>query len=242
MQLKKYKKEFTHSYALGPFPTFELLKAAPSMALEVHAHPDFNELEKLKSLCKQENVPFFAEEKSLARISEKELCWAAGVFKKTAGKLCCTLPHVVLHNPSDMGNLGTILRTLLGFGILDLAVIEPAADLYNPKVVRASMGAMFRMRTQLFESFEEYMEEFGENRELFPFMLDGKQTLSIEDCPKSPLYSLIFGNEARGLPKDFAELGRSVFIPQSPMVDSLNLAVSVAVGSFIFTSRNPIKN
>ena len=137
-----------------------------------------------------------------------------------------------------MGNLGTILRTLLGFGIKDIAIIKPAADIFNPKVIRASMGAMFRMNFCHFNSFQEYINECGEGRDIFPFMLDGKKTLSIADCPKSQKYTLVFGNEAKGLPPEFTQYGTSVFIPQSHEVDSLNLAVSVAVGSFIFTSVN----
>ena len=55
-----------------------------------------------------------------------------------------------------MGNMGTIIRTCVGFGIKNLAVIEPAVDIFNPKVVRASMGAVFHVNICRYDSFDTY--------------------------------------------------------------------------------------
>ena len=60
--------------------------------------------------------------------------------------------------PSDMGNLGTIIRTAVGFGCTDIGIISPAVDAYNPKVIRGSMGSFFKVNLQYFDSFEEYKE------------------------------------------------------------------------------------
>jgi len=145
-------------------------------------------------------------------------------------------------NPSDMGNLGTILRTALSFGIHDIALIEPCADLFNPKTVRASMGALFSLRVELFESFSAYLRAFGHSRDIFPFMLEGAAVLSPEGCPVSDKYALVFGNEATGLPPEFLQYGKSLLIAQSNEVDSLNLSISVAIGAYIFTQKNvPLK-
>lgn len=236
---KKYKKEFSHSYTLGPFPTFELLQNRPGAVRAVYYSESFREKEKLQALCGGQGVPCLLSERALERISNKEACYAAGVFEKYEQALEQDAPHVVLVNPSDMGNLGTILRTLLGFGIRDLAIVEPAADIWNPKVVRASMGALFHMRFRHFGNFEEYLRVFGENRDIFPFMLDGGTVLTPVSCPESTRYTLVFGNEATGLPPEFQTYGKSLFIDQTPEVDSLNLAVSVAIGAYLFAQRNP---
>ena len=53
--------------------------------------------------------------------------------------------HIVLVNPSDMGNLGTIIRTAVGFGFTDIGIISPAVDAYNPKVIRGSMGSFSKL-------------------------------------------------------------------------------------------------
>ena len=236
---KKYKKEFDHSYTLGPFPTFELLLHRPEQVRAVYYQEGFLEKEKLLSLCAEKKVPCLCWKKALERISQKEICYAAGEFEKYTGALRKEVPHVALVEPADMGNLGTIERTLLGFGIRDLAIIgNSAADLWNPKAVRASMGALFQLEVQWFPDFPAYLKEYGEGRSVFPFMLDGGTVLTPESCPVARQYTLVFGNEASGLPPEFQGYGQSLFIDQTSAVDSLNLAVSVAVGTYVFTQKN----
>lgn len=235
---RKYKKEFAFSYALGPFPAFEAVKSAPENVLAVYLQEDFRDKEKLELLCRAKQIPVLYSAKALRRISDKDICYAAAVICKRTKPLE-NEPHVVLVNPSDMGNLGTILRTLLGFGIRNLAVIEPAADLFHPKVIRASMGALFHMRTENFPDFDSYRRRFAD-RDFFPFMLDGAVALTPESCPHSSRFSLIFGNEASGLPPEFRHVGQSLFIPQTEWVDSLNLAVAVGIGSYLFTQNSAV--
>lgn len=236
---KKYKKEFSHSYTLGPFPTFELLLHRPERAKAVYYDDSFREKEKLQALCRSANVPCLCSRRALDRVSQKEICYAAGEFEKYPGALRKGVPHVALVEPADMGNLGTIQRTLLGFGIRDLAIIgQSAADVWNPKAVRASMGALFQLEIETFPDFPAYLAKYGEGRSIFPFMLDGGTVLTPESCPKAERYTLVFGNEASGLPPEFQTYGQSLFIAQTDAVDSLNLAVSVAVGAYLFTQRN----
>jgi TrmH family RNA methyltransferase len=68
-------------------------------------------------------------------------------------------------------------------------------------------------------------------------MLDGARPLAEVAKEAKPPYSLVFGNEQTGLPSEFQSLGQSVFIPQSDLVDSLNLAVAVSVGAYAFSQR-----
>ena len=84
---KKYKKEFSYSYALGPFPTFELLRHRPREVLAVYCREDFHDREKLFALCEKEGVPCAYGERTLERIAQKEICYAAGVFQKYEGAL-----------------------------------------------------------------------------------------------------------------------------------------------------------
>lgn len=235
---KKYKKEFEHSYTLGPFPTFELLKHRPEAARAVYMDQRFRDAEKLAQLCAQLGVPCYTWDKALERISQKEVCYAAGEFIKYDGHLRQGAPHVALVEPADMGNLGTIERTLLGFGIRDLAVIGGGADLWSPKAVRASMGAVFQLEIEFYEDFPAYQQAHGDGRDIFPFMLDGGTVLTPESCPKSDCYTLVFGNEAAGLPAEYQHYGKSLFIDQTDAVDSLNLSIAVGVGTYLFTQKN----
>lgn len=235
MQVKKYKNDFNYSYTLGPFPSFELISSMPENVLSVYASEKFNDKEKLENLCKEKGIEFAISDKQLSKISDKELCYAAAVFKKYKQSLNIEKSHIVLHNPADMGNIGTIIRTALAFSFKDLAIIKPCADIFNPKAVRASMGAMFKLNIELFDSFDDYNKKYGQNRELFPFMLSSKKNITLDKVPKSNKFSLIFGNESRGLPQEFEDIGTPIFIPQSDEVDSLNLSISVALGIYQFS-------
>ena len=172
-------------------------------------------------------------DKALSRISGKENCFAAAVVEKRYEELKPGR-HVVLHHISDAGNLGTVLRTALGFGYRDIAVIRPAADGYDPRVIRASMGAIFSLRVKEYDDFDAYRREFP-GQMLYPFMLDG--SVMLEEAVQSlPPYesSLIFGNEGAGLPALFAQMGKPVRIPHSGDIDSLNLSIAAAIGMYAF--------
>ena len=125
--------------------------------------------------------------------------------------------------------MGTIIRTCAGFGITDIAVVPPAVDMYDPKTVRASMGARARVRMELFESFEEYEKRFPGNH-IYPFMLDGS-TLLQNTKIESP-FSLVFGNEASGLPQKFQKKGHPIRIEHTNNIDSLNLPTAAGIAVF----------
>lgn len=235
-QIKPYKKESEYSYTLGAFPTYELIKSRPEHIRKILIDSSFTDQDNLIHLCRDNKIPFEYNNKLIDRLSDKENCYVAGIFDKYTCRLHTDKPHIVLVNPSNMGNLGTILRTAVGFGIYDIAVILPGADIFNPKTVRSSMGALFRLNFCQYDSFEEYRAHFKEH-EIFTFMLNGEKPLTLKDCPKADLFSLVFGNEATGLDDSFLQVGTSIMIPQSPDVDSLNLTIAVGIGAYVFMNR-----
>ena len=235
--LKKYMKKFPYSYTLGAFPTFELLKnqAEHVDAVYLHSQMDSPTLDQeIRQLCAEKHVRCIVSDKIVEKLREKENCYVVGVFNKYEQQLKKDTNHIVLVNPSDMGNMGTIMRTSLGFGIRDLAIIQPAVDIFNPKVLRASMGAVFQMNCRYFNSFEEYEAEYGQ-RDLYPFMLDGKQYLQTLQRDPARRFSLIFGNEATGLDASFQNVGESIMIRHNAQIDSLNLSMAVGIALYEFT-------
>ena len=233
--IKPYNTHDSHSYALGLYPCFSLLEHCPSCAtrLLISDKAEGEGVEKLRTQCSTLGIREEIAPKALQRISGKANCYAGLVFEKQEGALCPSLPHVVLHNPMDEGNVGTILRTLLGLGLQDIAIIRPAVDPFEPRVVRATMGALFAMRIRTYPSFEVYREEFP-THSLYPFMLDGDKSLDEVAPTHTSPYTLIFGNEGKGLPAHFASLGQAVRIAHNDKIDSLNLAVAVAIGAYAF--------
>ena len=235
--LEAYSRDLPYSYALGLFPASELMRKRPELArrlLVASRAEDSEGLRALRALCAAHHVREENADRVLSRISGKENCFAAVVFDKFEGKLNAEGCHLALHHPSDKGNLGTMLRTALGFGYRDIAIIRPAADAFDPHVVRASMGAIFGLNVRYYDDFAAYRADFPQHM-LYPFMLDGSLPLP-QACraAKAP-WSLVFGNEATGLPPRFAQLGQPVRIPQSDAIDSLNLAIAVSVAAYAFT-------
>ncbi|GAE29531.1 TrmH family RNA methyltransferase [Halalkalibacter hemicellulosilyticus] len=235
-KLKIYKKGYDYSYTIGTYPTIELLKARPHSVRELIIHSKLEDLSVIESMC-DNKISITYNDKVFSRLGVNDKCLVLGVFQKYGMQLNKSRPHIVLVNPSDKGNIGTIIRTVLGFGYRDIAIITPAADIWDPKTIRASMGAFFKMNITCFNNFHDYKMAYNIHQ-LFPFMLGGKRSLSYESCPESSLFSLIFGNEATGLSDNFLSVGEVIKIPQTNDVDSLNLAVASAIAAYTFAQKN----
>ena len=235
MKYEKYKSSLPYSYTLGITLTIELLKKHPRDVLDIFFHSSFDggSKEIINKLSKEINITPTTNDKIFNIVSQKENVYVIGVFKKFSSPIDNDDNHIVLVNPSNAGNLGTIIRTSVGFNLTNLVIIKPAVDIFDPKAVRASMGALFNIRFSLFDSFEEYKKT--NNHNLYPFMLKAKQKL--KDTSFVRPYSLIFGNEATGLPDNFLDYN-SVIIPHSHNIDSLNLPIAVSIAIYDATKDN----
>ncbi len=231
MKVSRYKKEDQVTYALGATVVMEFLINRPETVAGVILHPRFDSeatKEKIDEITKKYGIPVSTEEKAFNILSQKENCFVIGVIRKIKGEIGKG-NHVVLVNPSNAGNFGTIVRSCAGFGIKQIAVIPPAVDHFDPKTIRASMGAESRVNIEVFDSFEDYSRRFPENN-YYPFMLDGSVLLQKTEI-KEP-FSLIFGNEATGLPADFSEVGQPVRIEHTDNIDSLNLPIAASIALY----------
>jgi TrmH family RNA methyltransferase len=241
MRLKKYDHDAPHAYTFGVFPTLELLRFQPQRVTEVllTANTEHNEgVSKIRALCDDARIPISVDDKLVERIGARENAYAVGVFHKYNTALVPEANHVVLVNPSDMGNLGTALRTLLGFGFQNLAVVKPAADIFDPRVVRASMGALFQVNFAYFETFDDYRDDYSHKRYLF--MTNGE--IELKEAHFESPFALVFGSESSGLPDDYRSLGTSVTIPHGSAIDSLNLSIAIGIGLYEAGSKMFKKN
>ena len=241
-KLESYDKSLDYSYAPGIFPATECLINAKSRCMRLllsSASEKSEGARKLRERAEAAGIRAEIADRALERISKKENCFAAMVYRKEEGVFDARSPHVVLHHPSDSGNMGTILRTALGFGLKNIAIIRPAVDSDDPRVTRASMGAAFSLNVRHCDSFEAYREEFPE-RQLFPCMLTGAVPLDQAVRKVMGPFSLVFGNEASGLPDEFAQWGVSTLIPHSNQIDSLNLAIAAGIGMYAFTRTQEV--
>ncbi len=242
MKLARYKNSSPYSYALGATLTLELLNSHPELIQRVFLRPNIKHGEDLQQIINQltaRHIEIIESTKAFNILDAKDSCLLAAEFQKPTQELAATAAHVVLVNPSDAGNLGTIMRSAAAFGFQNLAIVLPAVDAFSPKTIRASMGAAFHLNIEIFAEIDAYLAQYGQNRSLYAFMLNSAaQTLENVTKPAAN-YSLIFGNEASGLPKDFAEKtgATPIFIPQSSNVDSLNLSVAASIALYHFSNN-----
>jgi RNA methyltransferase, TrmH family len=228
IRLKRYHKDFTYSYANGVYSTIELLNSHPEHTLKVliSSSGERNEgVIKIRKLCKEHGISVETNDKTIERISLNEKHLAVGVFNKYQSLIEPEKNHMVLVNPSDMGNIGAIARTMDGFGVMNLAIIRPAVDSFDPKAIRASMGSIFHLNIEYFDSLRDYQKSFKNN--LYLFMTGEKD--NIRETRFERPYALVFGNESTGLPDDIQAEGKIVSIPQTKNIDSLNLAVAAGI-------------
>lgn len=234
MKVQRYRKESEVSYALGTTLTYELIGCAPNRATRIFVNSATERtegIERLLERCRELGIPVEESDKAFHILSPKGNCYVIGEFKKTQERLeqgC----HLVLVNPSDAGNLGTIIRTAAGFGIESIAIVRPGVDYYDPRVIRASMGAVFHVAVEYFDNIQQYRERFPENS-LYAFMLSS--SMSLAELERREPYSLVFGNEATGLPAEYGDFCQGVVIRHSRNIDSLNLPMAAGIAMYEFT-------
>lgn len=145
-------------------------------------------------------------------------------------------PFIALDGVSDPGNLGTIIRTADWFSIKHIILGENCADRFNPKVVRSTMGSMFRCRVSFKKDLASFVKEAATNGgfEIYGATLETDH--QIEDFKPAGKFGLVFGSEAHGISDPVKnELTKEFKIPGRGKAESLNVAVSVGISLFHFS-------
>ena len=135
---------------------------------------------------------------------------------------------VILDGVSDPGNVGTIIRTAAGLGI-DLVVLSnDSVDLYNPKVVRSTQGALFSMKILKCDIKKLILDIKKNGIKVFGTALDG--SIELKKVSKPDKFTIVLGNEAQGVKEEVLDLCDSkVKIEITDKVESLNVAIAGAI-------------
>ena len=135
---------------------------------------------------------------------------------------------VVLDGIQDPGNVGTIIRTSLATNVNAIISLQGTADIFSDKVVRSSMGAIFRLPIVTDVTIPNFIS-FAEQQNINVFVSSlNKNAKVIFDCDFRKPTAFIFGNEGTGVSIPFLQIYSPVFIPMNEKVESLNVASSVS--------------
>lgn len=135
---------------------------------------------------------------------------------------------VVLDDIQDPGNLGTILRTVDSVGLNQIIVSKGTADCYNPKVIRSTMGAIFRVNIIESDNLEKTLEEIQEKDfKVVVTSLQTKKSLYDMEFNKK---AIVIGNEANGVEKRIQNMAdEKIKIPMLGKTESLNASIATGV-------------
>ena len=136
---------------------------------------------------------------------------------------------LILENIQDPGNLGTMMRTAEAAGVDGVVMSRDTVDIYNPKVVRSTMGAIFRLPFAYVDSLDEVMSQCKDlGITTYAAHLGGRNNYDQEDYTTGCAF--LIGNEGNGLTDHLAEQADIlVKIPMAGKAESLNAAVAAAV-------------
>lgn len=136
--------------------------------------------------------------------------------------------YILLHNIQDPGNLGTIIRTADAVGV-DSVITVNCCDIYNPKVIRSTMGSLFRL--PVFDlALEDAFDLFRiHDIKTFAAVIDS-DAVSLSDCVFLGGCAILIGNEGNGLPSDVVSLcDDKLTIKMRGTVNSLNAAMAAGI-------------
>lgn len=133
----------------------------------------------------------------------------------------------VLDGINDPGNMGTIIRTCVACGIENLLALS-SVDPYSPKVVRASMGGIFKVN--IFEKNREDALKMLKNHQIYCLDMNGENLYKMTKVD-SP-FAIVVGSESQGVSDAFKRTGRIISLPMSGKIESLNAAVSMSVALY----------
>jgi TrmH family RNA methyltransferase len=223
---KKHRDAEGLFVAEGPKIVAELLRSVPQYVQEVYAVKEW-----LKDNNGHTQKKIFSEvsEDELERLSQlKTPHQVVAVIKQfdaekdieTKGKI-----SLVLDTIQDPGNLGTIIRIADWFGVKQIICSTDCADVYNPKVVQASMGSVARVKV----FYRDLVPWLKEQKDIciYATLLEGKDVTKI-----SPLKEglIILGNESKGIQEEIVAIANEkITILKKGEAESLNVAIAIGI-------------
>jgi RNA methyltransferase, TrmH family len=222
---KKQRDELGLFIAEGPKLVSELLQQKETVAEQVFATGDWLK-ENQQHTLNVECIEITDEE--LERISQLTTPnRVVAIVKKfvaihpiVKGKISLALDTI-----QDPGNLGTIIRTADWFGIENIICSEDCADLYNPKVVQATMGSIARVKV-FYTPLTEWMKKQNDIR-VYASALEGKNVTKMSRLPEG---IILIGNESKGISSELLQRSNEkITIPQKGKAESLNAAVATGI-------------
>jgi len=151
---------------------------------------------------------------------------------------------IILENIQDPGNLGTIIRTAEGAGIDGIIMSKECVDVFNPKVIRSTMGSIYRLKFAYTDNMDETLDIL-KNRGIITYACaPDKEAKAYTEYDYTKPSAIVIGNEGNGLKKSTIDACEdTVYIPMCGEVESLNASVAASIMMYeLFRQRRNTKH
>jgi RNA methyltransferase, TrmH family len=231
LSVKKYRTEHQQFLVEGEKMVAELLRFAPDTAVSIYALADWaaQNPDLAQRFAEKTTVVTAAELEKISTLQTPNAVLALAQMPRTVPPVGLPAQDLCLYldGLQDPGNLGTILRIADWYGIPAVFASPDTVDFYSPKVVQASMGALFRVACQALDL--SALTSANAGLPVIGAVLDGEP---VRQVPSPTGGLLVIGNEGRGIrPEAMAQLTQGVSIPRHPRggAESLNAAVATGI-------------
>lgn len=151
----------------------------------------------------------------------------AAVYSKPKREIDFLTPIVYLNGISDPGNLGTIIRSALAFGIKNIVIDEYSADVFNYKTIQAARDAIFKVNIE-FDMELALLSKIKNVMKVFSTRLENSEDIGI--LAENKLFCLVLGSETRGVNEKIQSVtDHFIKIKMSGEIESLNVASAAAI-------------
>ena len=226
LKQNKFRKEHALFVAEGP----KIVGEFPGSTMKVDA------LYALEEWIVEHQEKFKYHKAEIVRVTAKELSQISNLSAPNQVLAVCRIPDrkledlpqgeeliLALDGIRDPGNLGTIIRTADWFGVNNIICSDDCVDVFNQKVVQASMGSITRVKVY-YTDLTEYLS--GVDTDIYATVMDGESIFDTR--PGKGIY--IIGNESNGIrPEVLRHATNKVSIPASGKAESLNASVATGV-------------
>lgn len=232
---KKYREEFQECIVEGVKGVEEAFenKAVIKFLIVEEARKEEKDIQNCLSLAqKQQTEVNTASAKDVKEIKTTDtfpgILAAVTTPSYSLNDFISDQPILCLDGVKDPGNLGTIIRTADWFGMQNILLSEDCVDPYNEKVVRSTMGSLFRSKIVQSKNIVQDIEKLrSEGYKSYALQMEGKSVVKI---PKEQKSIYIFGSESHGISKGVQSLcTESYTIPAFGKTESLNVGIAVAI-------------
>ena len=196
-----------------------------------------------EALKKTNAIDIFSMDDSYTKVSEAVMRKLSSLNTLPNVLAICKKPSeeeikgniLILDGIQDPGNLGTIIRSAVAFGIDTIITSEDTVDYLNSKVLRASEGMVFHINIVEKNLFEE-LPKLKNNYKIYTTNVVNGSDVSEINVDKP--YAIIMGNEGNGVKKEIAEYAsEAIYIPMKETCESLNVAIATSIILYEFSKK-----